>query len=150
MKEEALKRLRDLKLPHDIGIWPLAYGWYIILLLLILSLSALVFWQYRLFLRNRPKKAALRELDAIKADYLKEKNAPRTATELTSLLKRFCFSYYQRKKVAPLYGKELDVFLGNPKWSQSLTAISYQKTSEEDLTPYFNAIAKWIKGKHHV
>lgn len=150
MKEEALNRLRDIKLPHEIGLWPLAYGWYILLVLSLIVLTSLLIWRYRVYLRNRPKKVALLELEKIRLAYLNEKNTPKTATELTSLLKRFCFTYCKRKTIAPLHGKELEAFLGNTEWSQLLTTLSYKKTSDIDLNPYFRAIAKWIKRKHHV
>jgi hypothetical protein len=150
MKEKALTQLRDIKLPENIGMWPMAYGWYILFILVFAVLAAIVFMQYRRYLNNRPKKAALSALSTIKENYLLEKNTQKTATELTSLLKRFCFTYNKRKAVAPLYGKELETLFGNSDWSQLLTRLSYQKNSDEDLTPYFDAISAWIRGKHHV
>lgn len=150
MKEETLNRLRDIKLPHEIGLWPFAYGWYLLFILGLLALTCLLVWRYRVYLRNRPKQIALQELNKIKQAYLQEKNTPKTATALTSLLKRFCLTYCQRHKIAPLHGDALEAFLGNTEWSSLLTTLSYQKTSDKDLTPYFDSIAKWIKGKHHV
>ena len=53
--------LRDLHLPPDIGWWPMAPGWWV---LLAIAAAALVWLSYQYFLRWRvgmPRRSALRQ-----------------------------------------------------------------------------------------
>lgn len=151
MNTEALKHLRDIHTPKAIGFWPPAPGWILLLLLLILSIAAISAWLYIRHQKQKPKRAALKELENIKATYLMEKNSPKTATALNELLKRYCLTLYSRKKIASLYGESWQLFLGNKDWCQKLALLGYQKQSDEDLGPLFDDIAKWlVEGKHDV
>lgn len=150
MTPDVLHQLRDLKMPKTIGVWPLAYGWYILFFLILIIFASLLIWRYKHYLKNRPKQAALKELEQIKTHYLKDRNTAKTATALTSLLKRFCLSYHTRNMIAPLFGDKFVEFLGHTTWGQILTTISYQRKSDVDLMPFFDDIAKWIKGKRYV
>ncbi|MGI2261503.1 DUF4381 domain-containing protein [Shewanella sp. GXUN23E] len=92
----ALAQLKDIHLPQEIGLWPLAPGYYLLLALIIVILLAL-FWLYR---RRQTHLAACRQakhllagLDMTSNDY---------AQQVNTLLKRTALSYLPRNAVAGL------------------------------------------------
>ncbi|MGL4826019.1 MAG: DUF4381 domain-containing protein [Vibrionaceae bacterium] len=99
--------LADLHLPPEPGIWPLAWGWWLVIIsnVLILSISIYSIWRYRR--RHLAQKQALQRLDDCKS-----------IGQLNALLKQAALSYFPREQVASLTGvqwlKFLDSFLKRP------------------------------------
>lgn len=149
MKAPDISMLKGLKLPESIGIWPLAYGWYVTGFLILSAITCL-FFLYRHWQRKRaPIKSAIKELEAIHQRHKEQINNERTTSELLTLIKRFLMVYQSREEVAPLYGKTLSEKLGNPDWCETLIQTSYKKNVELELDPIIEAIHVWLrKGKH--
>ena len=146
MSSEELKNLRDLHLPDPIGIWPLAYGWYIVIAIILIILFSLGIYLYKKFKSGQGRRLALKELMVIEQEYQQHNNPNATVYRLNVLLKRTCFAYYQRTEIAGLHSKKWQSFLGNEQWSKSLVDLSYQKLSdEEDLSSLFRPIKEWLK-----
>ena len=61
MDEKALP-LRDLHLPEPVGWWPLAPGWWVILVIVATALGYVLWRLYRRWQFNAPRRFALREL----------------------------------------------------------------------------------------
>jgi hypothetical protein len=97
--------LRDLHLPDPTGWWPLAMGWWFIILLLVIGLVWLLrrAWRRRKF--YAPMRYALREFDAIEVDYLRHRNAVVLGKQLSELLRRGMLAYAPRDEVAGLTGE---------------------------------------------
>ncbi len=97
--------LRDLHLPDLTGWWPLAMGWWFIIVLLVVGLM----WLLRRALERRsfyaPKRHALREFAAIEASYLQHRNAVVLGKQLSALLRRGMLAYAPRHEVAGLTGE---------------------------------------------
>lgn len=97
--------LRDLHLPDPTGWWPLAMGWWFIIVLLVIGLA----WLLRRALQRRmfyaPMRHALREFAAIEADYLQHRNAVVLGKQLSELLRRGMLAYAPRDEVAGLTGE---------------------------------------------
>ncbi len=145
MNETPLTKLRDIHLPPDIGMWPPAYGWYIIIAGLGIIIGLVLIWAYKRHQLRKPKIAAIKELEQIEKDYLLQKDVPKTAGQLISLVKRFNFSYgVKRKKIAPLYGKSLSEYFNNEPWVKEIATLSYMKTADVNLKPMFADIKRWI------
>lgn len=98
--------LRDLHLPAEIGWWPLAPAWWV--LITIASAAALCYlWLfYRRWRADRGRRIALRELAAIEAQYAESHNAMQLAKNLSELLRRALLAYAPRKVVAGLTGDQ--------------------------------------------
>lgn len=105
-------QLADIHLPENIGIWPIAPGWWLLLALFIL-LCVLIF----LFSKENknikkslsPKqlrRLALKELTNIEKNYQFETNPHETVTQLSIFLRRFALSHYHREQVASLTEKK--------------------------------------------
>lgn len=126
--------LRDLHLPAEIGWWPLAPGWWVLLGLLAIGAAVLI---YRAFLRwraNRARRIALRQLTALAAEYETSGDATRLAKHLSELLRRVVLAYSPRAEVAGLTGdawlRWLDRGLAEPLFEKgggrSLEALPYR------------------------
>jgi len=104
MEENALP-LRDLHLPEPVGWWPLAPGWWVLLVLLALLLG---YGLYRAYLRRRhnaPRRFALRELARYEADFNEHRNPVLLGKQLSELLRRGMLAYARREEIAGLTGE---------------------------------------------
>ena len=94
MNQVDLSGLRDIHLPIEPSLWPLATGWYILFgIIILIILVGFILW--RLY-QNKPLPYALRELEKIQ-------RTPENQLKLLSqLLKRVAMAKYGRKEIAPL------------------------------------------------
>jgi len=106
-----LPDIKDIHIPEGVSIFPLAYGWWIILAAVVLCIliTWLVFW---IFKASR-KYYALKNLEKI------DTHSPITAAiKISELLKRICLFKY--KNALTLYGQNWIDFL-NEHTKQHLT-----------------------------
>ncbi len=147
-----LQQLHDIHLPHAIGFWPIAPGWWVLFLLLVIIFSVAAFY-LNLFLKAyRLKKAYLLELDEIKKQFKQHQNSRLALEKLTQLLKSFALIRYPRQTVASLHGQAWYDFLQQTApnldlkpMHDLLTEALYQKHFTKDLSPAFIVVSAWIK-----
>lgn len=101
--------LAPLHLPAEPGLWPVAWGWWAILALVILSIFIAVFIYKRHKKRSLAKKTVLRLL---KQSTHQQTNNKKVAT-VNDLLRQVCLSYYPRPMLASLHGERWYAFLDN-------------------------------------
>lgn len=126
--------LRDLHLPDPVGWWPLAPGWWVIIVLAVGGLGWLLYRGWQKYRYNAPRRYALRSLAAIEAEYLSERNAARLGRQISELLRRAMLAYAPRDAVAGLTGEAwlqwLDQDLPVPYFhtdgGKSLLALPYR------------------------
>ena len=134
--------LRELHLPAEIGWWPLAPGWWVIIAILAAGLCWL---GYRAFLNwraDRARRVALRQLAYVAAEYQSTGNATELAIKLSELLRRAVLAYAPRADVAGLTGEPwlvwLDRGLEEPVFAkgpgQSIESLPYRAPAEERET----------------
>jgi hypothetical protein len=97
--------LRDLHLPELIGWWPLAPGWWFLIVLVVAGLGYLLYQAFRKWRRNAARRLALRELSRIQHDYQYGVDEISLAIELSELLRRTMLAYAPRNEVAGLTGE---------------------------------------------
>ncbi len=95
--------LRDIHLPASVSWWPLAPGWWV--LLLVVLAAAFAVYRYIRYRRRRVVvtpacKMARRELAAINATSHTDKQ--QAARQLSALLRRLAISLFERERVAGL------------------------------------------------
>ncbi len=140
--------LRDIHLPEPIGWWPLAPGWWLLVIGIPLSLFLLA-WLWRLLKRKSVKKLALMELETI---VLGDEEPKDKVQKLAILLRRTCLSNFPREEVAGLTGDEWLEFLDRPLKSRSfsegagrlLVEAPYRREVREDLDELFALCREWI------
>ncbi len=97
--------LRDLHLPEVIGWWPLAPGWWFLILLVLAGIVYLAYRSIRRWRRNAMRRIALRELSRIQKEFRKGVDEITLAIELSELLRRTMLAYAPRNEVAGLTGR---------------------------------------------
>lgn len=149
---DPLAQLKDLHLPEAISWWPLAPGWYVVLLLSVLVLLGLNYSLKKRENRFKAKNQALALLDSYQKEFELNCNAQTCSAQISELLRRVALVYFPRAMVASLHGQAWINFLNqtskgidfNPV--QSLLLESPFKTPrEEDLIPLINRTRAWIK-----
>jgi hypothetical protein len=127
-------------------------GWWALASLLVAA--ALGVWLWRRWQR-RPlglKRAALIELDAIRADYQRTKDPLAALQRLSVLMRRLALSLRPRTDVAGKHGTEwlriLDGLSGNAAFSTGVGAVlahgPYAPRVDSDLAPLFDLCARTI------
>lgn len=96
---DPLAQLKDIHPPAQINWWPLDWGWWALLALLLFAISTLTLYWLRRRAFNRARKTALVELSNISEA---DENWP---MQINSLLKRTSKTYFSNEDVASLYGR---------------------------------------------
>ena len=97
---DTLAQLKDIHVPEQIHNYPLAIGWWILAVLIIIILVSSVI-KYRKFKALRKnKRLALAQL-----------NNTSNGEETLKLIKWVALQYFPRAQVAPLYGEKLLGFM---------------------------------------
>lgn len=136
-------QLADIHLPESISLWPVAPGWWLLLVLFILAAAFLVLWK-KSRSSHRPldptkkikllNSQAAKELKTISDAYTKHGIAHTAVQQLSVFLRRYALSLYPRERVASLTDEQwLEVLdkLSNSeqyskKFSELLTVVPYQ------------------------
>ena len=153
--DPALNQLRDIHLPPPIGIWPIAIGWYLLALLLLIA-GILFYFRHR---RRRVKRRALQILADYERQYRnhgpKEMPAEETVAKIADLLRRVALAYFPRETVAGLEGQAWLDFLNRTSrgldfnvLANVLLELPYQKTKsgqKADLNGLFSSAKSWVK-----
>ena len=104
-QQDPLAQLRDIHVPTEVNIWPLDWGWWVAIAVILLALFCLYKAITAHIRHNKARKQALVLLESISAQ---QSNWP---VALNSILKRTAISYYPTQQVAGLYGKRWQAFL---------------------------------------
>jgi len=96
--------LRDLHLPAEIGWWPLAPGWWVLIGLAVTALAWFAWLRFLAWRANRARRIALRELTSIDQRYRQNEDVQQLAKDLSELLRRGLLAYAPRQVVAGLTG----------------------------------------------
>ena len=141
--------LRDIHLPDPIGWWPLAPGWWLLLIgiptLLIFSIGL-----WRFIRRKTVKKLALAELESIVQS---QTDAREKVQQLAILMRRISLSVYQREEVASLVGEQwlsfLDGLMGDKQFSEGAGRLfieaPYRREAQADMDALFSLCRQFIK-----
>jgi hypothetical protein len=94
--------LKDIHLPEQITNYPIAYGWWILAILILLAIVLIVVKIKQNAKKNHVKKQTLAQL---------KNNVNISNSELISLVKWAAMHYFSRNELAKLYGESLQQFL---------------------------------------
>ncbi len=146
---DPLAQLRDIHLPEEIGIWPLSFGWWILIALSALTIILLSIWLFKRWRYLAPKRQAISELQNIKQDQ------PNWHIELNSLLKRTALSYFQQSEVASLHTQNWVTFLASQlaeskqqefcRVMNTLQSSLYSEAVSSDFSSCYAQTLIWLK-----
>lgn len=151
-KADALTQLKDIHLPAQVGWWPLAPGWYAVLLLLFIAVITITYKLYKRQMNARPKKQALLLLHTYVTQYEQDHNAQLASARISELLKRVALVYYPRAQVASIYGEAWITFLNQTSTGidfqpvrSMLLETPFQSGAQVHLKPLIRRAELWIK-----
>lgn len=146
-----LQDLRDIHTPAAIEMWPPAYGWWLLAILIIVVTVLLTNWLIKARKATLAKRQALKYLQQIDGSRLN------SVSQLNQLLKRVAMTYFPNQNVQKLHGARWTTFLENTLPNKKVKHVSesfaamqqnlYQgHTSEDaDFPKYYQSVETWIK-----
>ncbi len=151
----ALTELRDIHLPDAVPLWPPAPGWWIAF-----GAGVLVIVALALYLRARRRslrRAALTELERVRASFRITDDVGVLARGLSALLRRTALARFGRRTVAGLHGSQWLDFLddsaapnGFPaEIGEAMTVATYAPPSPEknveQADTWVSTVGAWIR-----
>lgn len=140
--------LADIHLPDVPGMWPLAWGWWVILTLALIGIAYLA----REVIKHQRKNLARREA----LQRLAELKSPDDFNQLNLLLRQVAMSYHCREHVAGLTGQSWLLFLDqhleekdrgfvrlSETWQRGL--FSPDPLDKDQFTMCYQQAKKWIR-----
>lgn len=156
-----LDNLHDIVEPAAISWWPPAAGFWILLALLLVWMTAVALRIWIRYKQNSYRREALVLLKQIEPGLQLAQSRGQALAEVALMLKRTALSAYPRENVAELSGEEWLAFLdrsGNTKhFSRGAAAIignvSWQpqageKLSSQELKEIVSSVQHWISHHH--
>lgn len=154
--QDPLAQLKDIHLPEAIGVWPLAWGWWLLLVIVITILGITVFFIRRHTFRNAYRALALNELQRINRQYSHDQGSA-YLQDVSILLRRTALSGFGTQFNTSVKGEDwllwLDAQSRNNKEEfsagpgRALLIGPYQKAPEFDRVVLHKIIEQWIQ--HH-
>jgi len=149
--QEALKDLRDIHLPEPVSIWPLAPGWWMLLVLIPVLIFILRILLKRM-LMPKYKKLALKELANISVNYDINRNSHETCGEVALLIRKSLVAKIGNQEVAGLVGEEWLAYLDRLSKTNCFTegtgrhiiSAPYAKDSDVDIDELISATKKLL------
>lgn len=147
MPIDPLSQLRDVILPAPPDWWPPAFGWWLLLVAVIVALSVAIVTG-RVLYRRYQSRSPLEDMDA-----LVNLQPSKAVAELSILMRRIAITHYPRPEVAGLCGEDWLKFLdrsGNTNQftrgpGRALVNAPYSTVLPESLEPLFNVCRDWVK-----
>ena len=154
-------KLRDIHLPGDPSFWPLAPGWWLLLILVLLIGAWLVLKLLRRMKQKKHQQQILNEYTQLETKLLNNPNNEAIAN-INIFLRRLAISKYPRSDIASLTGANWLQFLdesGNTQeFSKGIGRIlvdaPYQSgelknfNSKEFTSSFTSLIRAWIKNQN--
>lgn len=152
--QDPLAQLQDIHMPTDIGLWPPAWGWWVLAIVLLISLISIIFFIKRKNARNTYRKLAVNEVHAIQTRFSSEQNSEYLQA-LSIILRRTALSGLGSGFNVSLKGTEWLEWLDQqcPKTNHqfsngvgtALLAGPYQKSPDFDRNELYKLSLLWIQ-----
>jgi hypothetical protein len=152
--QDPLAQLQDIHLPPEIGVWPPAWGWWVLALLLVAIVSTLIFFVNRKKSRNAYRALAIAELNAIQTKYPAEQNSE-YLQNLSIILRRTALSGFGSQFNPSLKGNDWLLWLdehcpkANGQFSKGVGSAlligPYQKSPEFNREALQKLSLVWVK-----
>mgnify|MGYP000017630726 CR=1 FL=1 len=146
-----LSQLKDIHLPPAISDFPIAYGWWISLFMIIAIVVVAIYF----FIKQRKKTAiqrsALQVLKQHYEDYKQDQDSQCFLQQCNSVLKRYCITHYPHavSLSGPNWANFLICYSQKTRFSDELiSAISeglYQPQCQYNADDLYKACVSWLK-----
>lgn len=143
-------QLADISEPASIGLWPLAPGWWLVILVCLSLVAALGYWLWRRYQRHRLNQQALYLLTQYWQQQQRQPDSAHFLRQVNQLLKRHCRNLGQHAPLA-LSGEQWASCIQQHTPAHSHTLINeyndqlYHAQPSIDLTRLYPDIQQWIR-----
>ncbi len=149
---DPLQELRDVHLPDPISWWPPAFGWWMIIGLLLI-VGSLILWARAYRQRTQPRRVALAQLEQVKQHYAAHADNQWAITQVSNLLRRYALAVFSRSQVAGLSGQSWLQFLDTTGHTnqfsegpgRSLRSGPYQSHGSMVASDLLPLVERWIR-----
>jgi hypothetical protein len=159
---DPLSQLADIHLPTEVGFWPPAPGWWLLLALLLAAMLYAAFRGLQLWRRRHMCSIALRELEKCYQPWRTRQAADENAARLrlindvNAVLRRVALRHYPHTQVAGLSGEQWVEFLRthgrsarlDGPLSSALAQGRFAPRCEVDADQLHAFATDWIKGMY--
>ncbi|NVK24151.1 MAG: DUF4381 domain-containing protein [Gammaproteobacteria bacterium] len=144
MNESILAQLNDIQTPEPVGVWPLAWGWWLIIAIVLILIAFTIYFIRQHIRLNKAKKQALKLLSD--AQHLSPDDKVKS---INQILKRVTLAYAPREAIAGLTGEQwakwLNQFDNKAQISPALLSLTYQgQTTTQQAEEYFQQAKRWV------
>jgi hypothetical protein len=152
-----LAELKDIVLPEQIHNYPLAAGWWILLILAVVSIIyGISVWRKRKLLNVNKAKAlaALAKLE-LSLEPNQDSSQEPQLDKIVAILKWSALAYFPRQQVANLYGRNLQTFMLSTLPSKFHNQFNndvgeildhlYSPSNSQSAQEFNNAAQLWVK-----
>jgi len=129
--------LRDIHLPEPVSWWPIAPGWWL-LAVTVLLLLIVIFIGRKIYTSRQLKRDIAAELESIKQQFQKTQNKSELAKSLSVLLRRTSLTYYPEENIAGLTGEDWLAMLDN-SWPDSRSSGSHRSDNKQKNNHQFQS-----------
>ena len=147
---DPLAQLNPLREPTAISWWPLAPGWWVLLLLLVLGLATLAWLALRSYRRNAYRRQGQAALAKIRHRWHEDGDMQSCLAAANALLKAVALRAFERRDIAGISGEHWLAFLNQSGGSFQLAPLQAQYRNGEaplDVEQHLDCCAHWIR--HH-
>lgn len=145
--------LVDIIEPAAIGHWPLAWGWWLLLIATLVTLGLIIYVTTVMVKQYKIRSRAYRLLDQAKDDYAQSGNANNYCRDVNQILKRYWAYYRPGSDISVLTGKRwVEQLNGHCSTSIFENAIAfalidgpYSKLDDFNSDELEVAAKQWIK-----
>lgn len=152
IQEALAEQLRDVHLPDTISWWPLAWGWWTLLALIILISGVTIYFIIRKRAEGRYRNLAISELNQILKSWREEQQNQIYLHRANDVLKRTVLQSQQMPSMTTLSGQawvdQLNLWAKKPLSTQSQTALAfdcYKEKPESDIETLHVELISWLK-----
>ena len=151
--QDPLANLHPLREPVAIAWWPLAPGWWLLIVIALAALLVLGYLLLRRYRANAYRREALARLQLLRQQYPHERDRSVYLAELNALLKSVALRAYPRRDIAASSGQQWLEFLNGSsksgeRFDNNLVDGAYRRDCPRiDLEQTQRAAATWIR--HH-
>lgn len=154
---DPLAQLKDIHLPDAVGLWPLAWGWWVLLILLVLVALVVFLMVRRHRQRNRYRAAALAELQRVTLAVKQDQQVATYLQQLSIILRRAalsgCGNTYQANLKGEAWLRWLDDQCPETRGSfssgagRALLTGPYEVNPQADINALQQLVSLWLQ-KH--
>lgn len=146
------EQLRDVHLPEAISWWPLAWGWWVILIVLFLVIATSLLAAYRKRAKNRYRSLAMTALETAYGNWTKNQNSKTYLHQVNDVLKRCVLHVSESARLTtytgPAWVEELNKWGKKPlseKTQNALGVECYQANPPSDINALHRELMHWLR-----